>query len=317
MHWICPNCATSLELVENSYRCERGHSFDRAKQSYVNLLLVNQKHSKDPGDNADMIEARRQFLSQGLYEPLVNALFDEMTVVMAGQGGAPSEKQPLSNREPSTVAALSPEVTMAGARILDMGCGEGYYLRALVDRIISRGLLNNESVSASYPATPFQYHGLDISKNAVKRASADKRAHFAVASSFNIPLPPSSKDIILNIFAPFDFFEVERLLAPGGHFFCVSPGPRHLYQLKEYLYPQPQEHKQNPTEDYEKLKHVHRRSLHYSIEVLGSDLLQALLKMTPYYWKGNRALKEKLLEASCFSTEVDFNIDIWKQDIDG
>ena len=41
--WKCPNCASALtpHLAEKPYvlRCENGHSFDVAKQGYVNLLL--------------------------------------------------------------------------------------------------------------------------------------------------------------------------------------------------------------------------------------------------------------------------------------
>ncbi len=47
----CPLCQQALLLDEKSYRCENNHSFDQAKQGYVNLLPVQFKHSKEPGDN--------------------------------------------------------------------------------------------------------------------------------------------------------------------------------------------------------------------------------------------------------------------------
>ena len=53
--YICPICKKSLTLKSKSYRCENNHSFDEAKEGYVNLLPVQYKHSKDPGDNKAMV----------------------------------------------------------------------------------------------------------------------------------------------------------------------------------------------------------------------------------------------------------------------
>lgn len=48
----------------------RGHSFDVARQGYVNLLTVNRKHSRSPGDSPVQVAARREFLNAGYYTPL-------------------------------------------------------------------------------------------------------------------------------------------------------------------------------------------------------------------------------------------------------
>lgn len=96
---ICPLCRTPLTLENKSQHCANGHSFDIAKEGYVNLLLVQQKKSKEPGDNPEMVKARREFLQAGYYQPLCNA---------ASQLIAPLNAQSL----------------------LDIGCGEGYYTQA-------------------------------------------------------------------------------------------------------------------------------------------------------------------------------------------
>ncbi len=57
--------------MHNSYRCAENHQFDCAKEGYVNLLPVQHKRSKDPGDNAEMMQARRQFLDAGHYHRCV------------------------------------------------------------------------------------------------------------------------------------------------------------------------------------------------------------------------------------------------------
>jgi len=66
--YLCPLCDTSLSQQGKSYLCTQNHCFDIAKEGYVNLLPVQNKKTKDPGDNAFMIQARRQFLQEGYYQ---------------------------------------------------------------------------------------------------------------------------------------------------------------------------------------------------------------------------------------------------------
>jgi 23S rRNA (guanine745-N1)-methyltransferase len=96
--YICPLCQLPLRLKEKSYRCINNHSFDQAKEGYVNLLPVQYKHSKDPGDNKTMVKARRAFLAQGFYQPLADKLIQ-----------------------------LYQQNARLDAPVLDAGCGEGFY----------------------------------------------------------------------------------------------------------------------------------------------------------------------------------------------
>ena len=97
MELICPICAGVLERIEKSYRCQAGHSFDIARQGYVNLLPVQNKRSLNPGDTAQQVVGRRAFLDGGFYEPIAKALCD---LAQAHHCQGP---------------------------IVDVGCGEGYY----------------------------------------------------------------------------------------------------------------------------------------------------------------------------------------------
>jgi 23S rRNA (guanine745-N1)-methyltransferase len=96
--YICPICQYSLVFTDKNYRCENNHSFDQAKEGYVNLLPVQHKHSKDPGDNKAMVNARRVFLDKGFYQPLS----DELQKLYQQYGNL---QQP----------------------VFDAGCGEGFY----------------------------------------------------------------------------------------------------------------------------------------------------------------------------------------------
>lgn len=94
----CPLCQQALIFENKSYRCLNNHSFDQAKEGYVNLLPVQHKHSKDPGDNKEMVKARRAFLDLGFYQPLVDA-----------------------------ITQLQKEFSPNDSTLLDAGCGEGFY----------------------------------------------------------------------------------------------------------------------------------------------------------------------------------------------
>ena len=70
----CPICSEPLNAVDNGVVCPAGHRFDRARQGYLNLLPVQHKNSRDPGDNQAMVEARRDFLNAGHYAPVAKRL---------------------------------------------------------------------------------------------------------------------------------------------------------------------------------------------------------------------------------------------------
>jgi 23S rRNA (guanine745-N1)-methyltransferase len=97
-HYLCPLCQQALSLVGKSFICAKKHSFDQAKEGYVNLLPVQHKHSKDPGDNKAMVNARRNFLDHGFYQPLIAKLL-----------------------------SVYQEYGDDSQAVFDAGCGEGYY----------------------------------------------------------------------------------------------------------------------------------------------------------------------------------------------
>ena len=96
MIFVCPKCKEKLNMRDGGAICANGHSFDRSRYGYYNLLLSSTGGTH--GDNAEMVAARREFLSRGFYEPLAEAMTE----------------------------AVTPFVT-DGTVLVDAGCGEGYY----------------------------------------------------------------------------------------------------------------------------------------------------------------------------------------------
>ncbi|SPL68829.1 putative RNA methyltransferase [Acinetobacter stercoris] len=97
---MCPVCREALSLDARTWRCINKHSYDIAKQGYVNLHVVQHKHSKNPGDTPESVQARRAFLSAGFYQPLQQAVIEKIRELRI-------------------------------ENLLDIGCGEGYYTNAM------------------------------------------------------------------------------------------------------------------------------------------------------------------------------------------
>ena len=76
----CPVCHEDLELRGRAWRCPAGHSFDVARQGYVNL--AGQGAAR--GDDAAMVAARAEFLAGGWFEPLTTALREPVAEAVPG-----------------------------------------------------------------------------------------------------------------------------------------------------------------------------------------------------------------------------------------
>jgi 23S rRNA (guanine745-N1)-methyltransferase len=105
----CPTCASDLSIDRTAVRCARAHTFDVARQGYLNL--VSAKSAGIGGDTPSMVEARSRFLSAGHFAPVVGA------VVAAAQ-------RAMADRPPGCV--------------VDIGAGVGHYLAPVLDALPGR-----------------------------------------------------------------------------------------------------------------------------------------------------------------------------------
>jgi 23S rRNA (guanine745-N1)-methyltransferase len=103
----CPHCGSGLSDAAASLGCANGHSFDVARQGYVNLLA---RPAPYEGDTAEMVAARAAFLGRGHFAPLQAAL----------------------------ATAVVERLRAAPGGIVDAGGGAGDHLAAVLDRAQDR-----------------------------------------------------------------------------------------------------------------------------------------------------------------------------------
>ncbi|MGM9886781.1 MAG: putative RNA methyltransferase [Lactococcus sp.] len=261
----CPVCQLPLAQDERTFVCQQGHSFDLAKEGYLNLLL-NAKPTA--GDSKEMMAARRNFLATGYYQPLSDAV--NQVLFEANQ-----KKQAQS--------------------ILDIGCGEGYYLSRFQN-------LSSEAMA---------YFGMDISKLGIRMAAKkNKNIQWLVGNFAHLPFQNQSIDLILSMFAEYSVAEMTRILADDGSIVIVRAGNQHLMELKQIIYPEIHEKAKaeviKPFPDF----NVDRRQVTFTTEITSNEDLMSLLLMTPHYWKIKPEGLENLKNYQTLTVTVNIEIDL-------
>jgi 23S rRNA (guanine745-N1)-methyltransferase len=276
--WKCPSCSNVLLLNNKVWACTNGHSYDVAKEGYVNLLLVQHKNSKQPGDNKEMVNGRRAFLEQGFYQPLADSI------------------SKIFNQHLTTLSTLPTIEDQTEVNFFDAGCGEGYYMNQVSQLCIKTDL-------------KIKFSGLDISKFAVQKAAKKyPNNHFSVASTFQLPLVSNSQDAVLQIFAPSSEIEIHRVLKPSGIWITVNPAANHLYEFKQALYDKPAEHKAGQVTP-EGFTLAQQLNLGFVIHLTEPQQRENLLMMTPYYWSATAQKKQKLVDdLQQFTTDFDIRV---------
>lgn len=257
----CPICEGTLERVGSVLKCPRGHSFDVAREGYVNLLT-----GKPRGDTREMARARRAFLEQGWYAPLSDRL--------------------------NALAAQCLAITSTPL-VLDAGCGEGYYLGRLAGDTDARGAEGPAHEAEGLKGEGAQdggrvYLGLDISKDAVRLAARRYSGiGFVVADlTRRLPIATAAVGLLLNVFAPRNAAEFERVLAPGGALLIAIPAPEHLMELRgalSLLAIEPEKERHVITQLAGAFELVSAETVAYPMR-LDRMAAGALVTMTPNYW---------------------------------
>ena len=229
--FACPHCGGAFASIATGVVCPKGHSFDRAREGYLNLLVGGRlSGSTTPGDTAESLAARRRFLNTGSYAPIVHA--------------------------------LSATIGTTSGAVLDVGCGEGYYL--------------------SHINAP-QKFGLDISKRGIQMASKTfPTAHFVVGNAYRLPVLDNSCAVVFSVFAPHAIDEFIRVLEPQGKWITVTPASQHLTQMrpkKDEQITQREIRRETPPEHA-----TYAERIQFNLN-LSHDDAHDLFTMTPLLWQ--------------------------------
>ncbi len=292
MNFKCPVCHSPLVRNNNSYHCESNHTFDLAKEGYLNLLLAQHRRSKNPGDDANMVRSRYDFLNAGYYDSLANFIADKVNC-----------HNDIFCHDMHNNQANNSDVNIEKAcNLIDIGCGEGFYL----SKIKTAASASNKSLSVA---------GIDISKPAVKLAAKKKLSDFlAVASAYNLPYFDDQFGIALSVFSPVSPEEFLRVLSKNGIVILVGPGKGHLSGLAEKIYDNVVAHEGNykVLGDSEQFELIEQHDINEVIEVQGKHIIN-LLMMTPYYWHTKPEQQKELSELDTLSTPIHFQINIYRK----
>lgn len=269
----------------------RRHTFDVARQGYVNLLPVQHKKSKTPGDSPLSVQARQRFLADHHYQPLRQQLVSQIQQCLSDL--------PFANESHSW---------------LDIGCGEGYYTQAIAEL----GCIE-------------QLFAIDISKAAVAelakaaktrqqlwyQPSADQptRIYPMVASAAHLPIANASLSGISSVFSPILPAEFARVLKPHGVLVIVKPAVGHLASVRQALFEQVREHDSDKFLQLAGFQHVASRQIQVPL-MLDSEALKDLLTMTPYSYRAKRERRQQLLADAAiqgFATEARFVLSVLKK----
>lgn len=281
--FVCPVDGRPLLKEHNSLQCDRGHGYDLARERYCNLLLVQQKASRDPGDNKDMAAARRRFLEGDYFAPIAERLFKIIGELAA-------------NAQPR-----------APLRIVDAGCGEGYYLRQL-----------SQLAKASNDPASLALAGCDISKWAVKLAAKRSEAiAWAVASNRQLPFARASVDLILSMFGFPVWKSFQAVQSEGGRVVLVEPGPGHLIELRKIIYPVVNVSEAPALTAATEAGYILEREepLKFSVSLQNNSSIQDLLAMTPHAFRISRKAREDIQALKNFTVSVDVVFRILAQKI--
>lgn len=268
----CPLCQHSLSqqvLHGNSLRCDNGHSFDRARQGYYHLLPVQQKRSRDPGDDAAMVSGRQQFLDKGHYQPLSDSIN----------------------------ALLLRHLQQPSLQILDCGCGEGYYSARLEQALIETDQF------CELIGVDISKHAV---KAACRRS---RTINWLVASSRQLPVAPHSQDALLSLFAPVSKAMFAQTLKPGGLLLLATTGNEHLLQLRQQIYAQVRQESHNPVAELTpEFELIEQQSVQYRFKLSDSESIMQLLGMTPHQWRADNDARQRLQQLSQLQLDLDVKL---------
>ncbi len=172
----CPLCGAAFSQYGGSLRCADRHTFDPSKKGYVHFAPnIGPSHY-----GRALFEARRRILEAGFYDAVIDAIRSAMP-----------KDAPV---------------------VLDAGCGDGSFTRALQGQTTV---------------------GVDLSADAVRLAArGGGPILWAIADVTRLPIRDESVDVILNLFSPAHYAEFARVLKKNGLLLKLVPQEKYLCEIR-------------------------------------------------------------------------------------
>ena len=303
--FICPLCQSPLQPADDTWRCDgslhpkqTAHPFDVARQGYVNLLPVQQKKSKAPGDSQQSIDARKRFLNAGHYQPLNDLICQKMAALLTAKKASINQKDKPINW-------------------LDIGCGEGYYTQAMaqtgMDVLIAADISKPAVVELAKTSKALGRLWYQQAKDSASKETIKAAAIYPlVTSAAHLPLRAHSINGISSIFSPILPEAFNEVLSDEGYLIIAKPDMGHLATMREALFDDVREHDsekflQELAPYFQLLETYYISS---SLNLSAEDLAD-LMTMTPYAYRARSDKRQALLAevaAQPFATEAKFVI---------
>lgn len=271
---LCPVCKNHLSEAEKYYYCPQKHSFDKSRYGYVNLLLANMKHTKEPGDNKEMVKCRARFLNQGHYKPISDLLNLQI-------------KQSIRQE--------------SNQQLADIGCGNGYYLRQLTHYLEQHTVnywgmdISREAILLAAKETK-NIHWLV--SNIAELPFASESLH----SMISVFSPQNMSEFHRVINQEGNLF----VIYPGeNHLYELR---EMLFSEIKTILP---ERILTTSADYFSV--VEKIPLTYSINLTTNQDIVDLFGMTPYYWRCTLEKRQTVLSLNTLTLTIDVILWIFKK----
>lgn len=256
--FACPLCHETMTVSASGLICSNNHRFDLSKKGTLYFLDHQIKTEYDQ----QMFTSRQKLIKSGMYQPLLEKL----------------------------QALLGPVETL-----LDVGCGEGSFLDALMEK------------------TPMTAVGFDISKEGIYLATNQPApAFWCIADLTNLPFGQETFSTILNIFSPSNYGEFKRVLKADGKVIKVIPRQGYLQELRQAFYPEDvrkQTYSNQPVIEKfcENFPSHQQDQITYQFDV-PEDARLDLLEMSPLEWGVTPEVKAQLQQNPLNKITIDLDI---------
>ncbi|GGP40994.1 SAM-dependent methyltransferase [Shewanella saliphila] len=249
------------------FYCDNKHHFDKHTQGYW-PLLSNTK-TKPQVLSRQQMRGRHFLLESGLFAPLITQLQARLLSVINASSDQAFEH-------------------------LDYQCADGYYLRQLVPAVAEAGVA-------------CEHWGITDAENAIfAAAKAQTPAKLILAALKKLPFATQSMDVVTVFDSLLKGKECIRVLKDDGRILMLQPGVRHLWQIKQQVYPDLVE-KPLQLNLPNELEIESQQQVSFTQSVAGEQAL-TLLEMSVFGWRANDELKHKIKATAISELEFDWQI---------